>query len=396
MFTSLALLVLAGLLGILLSAGKRPLAPVLVGELLAGVVIGNTSLHLIDARAQPFPVFMSLGFLMLMLVSGMKVDLASAQMLTGARRGTAALLISAVLAVPAGFGINQLLGENHPQLFVVLLAGSSAAVAFPTFEERGLFVGSTVSLLVAWITLADAATAILMPLTLSGTGQIPEALLGDALIGIVATIAFFIGRWLARIRLAATAVAESKERHWALQLRISLLLLLVLAAIAEKTGASLLIAGFAAGIVLGQFHEPHRLRNQLAGVATGFLVPAFFVLLGASLDLKGLITTPTAIVLALLMAAAATAVHLVAALFAAGQRPVATGLLASAQLGLPAAAAAIGLANGRLTPTVATALVAGALLTLIPASLGAMMMPSGQVESSNVAENALEGPAGRP
>jgi Kef-type K+ transport system membrane component KefB len=395
MFTPLALLVLAGLLGIVLSAGKRPLAPVLVGELLAGVVIGNTGLHLIDARAQPFPVFMSLGFLMLMLVSGMKVDLASAQMLTGARRGTAALLVSAVLAIPAGFGINQLLGENHPQLFVVLLAGSSAAVAFPTFEERRL-TGPTVSLLVAWITLADAVTAILMPLTLSGVGQVPQALLGDGLITLVATVAFFMGRWLARMPQALAAVEESKERHWALQLRLSLLLVLILAAIAEKTGASLLIAGFAAGIVLGQFHEPHRLRNQLAGVATGFFVPAFFVLLGASLDLRGLITTPTAIALAIALAAAAVAVHVLAALFAASERRVATGLLASAQLGLPAAAAAIGIANGRLSPAVATALVAGGLLTLIPASVGAMMMPSSQVESSNVAENALEGPAGRP
>jgi Kef-type K+ transport system membrane component KefB len=395
MFTPLALLVLAGLLGIVLSAGKRPLAPVLVGELLAGVVIGNTGLHLIDARAQPFPVFMSLGFLMLMLVSGMKVDLASAQMLAGARRGTAALLVSAVLAIPAGFGINQLLGENHPQLFVVLLAGSSAAVAFPTFEERRL-TGPTVSLLVAWITLADAVTAILMPLTLSGVGQVPQALLGDGLITLVATVAFFMGRWLARMPQALAAVEESKERHWALQLRLSLLLVLILAAIAEKTGASLLIAGFAAGIVLGQFHEPHRLRNQLAGVATGFFVPAFFVLLGASLDLRGLITTPTAIALAIALAAAAVAVHVLAALFAAGERRVATGLLASAQLGLPAAAAAIGIANGRLSPAVATALVAGGLLTLIPASVGAMMMPSSQVESTNVAENALERPAGRP
>ena len=59
-------------------------------------------------------------------------------------------------------------------------------------------------------------------------------------------------------------------------------------------------------------------------------------------------------------------------------------------------AAALGLANGRLTSTVATAVVFGGLLTLIPASVGAVMMPSSAVESSNAAENPLEGAAGRP
>jgi hypothetical protein len=89
------------------------------------------------------------------------------------------------------------------------------------------------------------------------------------------------------------------QRHWALRLRLSVLMLLFLGAIAEHTGASLLVAGFAAGIVL----------------AVG-------------------------------MALAATAVHLVAAILVEKERRLPAGLLASAQLGLPAAAAALGLATG--------------------------------------------------
>ncbi|HVC77149.1 MAG TPA: hypothetical protein VND96_11625 [Candidatus Micrarchaeaceae archaeon] len=47
MFTSLTVLVLAGLLGPILAAGRRPLAPVLVGELIAGAILGKTGLYLI-------------------------------------------------------------------------------------------------------------------------------------------------------------------------------------------------------------------------------------------------------------------------------------------------------------------------------------------------------------
>jgi Kef-type K+ transport system membrane component KefB len=373
MFTSLTILVVAGLLGPLLSAGKKPLTPVLVGELIGGVLVGNTGLHLIAPAVQPFPAFMTLGFAMLMLEAGREIDLAKLEIRQGARRGAMAMLVTLVLSVPAGLAINAALGTNNPALFIVLISGSSAAVAFPIIYEREI-TGPVVGLLVVWIALADAVTAVLMPLTLSGPGRIPGALLGDLLIVAVAVVAYLVARELARTALVSEAIARSKARHWALQLRISLLLLIVLAAIAEKTGASLLVAGFAAGIVLRQFHEPHRLVYQLAGLAAGFFVPAFFVLLGATLDLKGWVSSPSAIVLAIGMALAAVAVHLLAAIAVAKDDRVSAGLVASAQLGLPAAAAALALASHALSPPVAAALVAGGLLTLIPASAGARML----------------------
>ena len=119
MFTSLGLLVLAGLLGPLLGAGKRLRVPVLVGELIGGIILGRTGLHLIDAGAQPFPVFASLGFAMLMLESGIEIDI-------GMLRGTAVragltFLATLLVAVPAGLAIGAWLGWPHAALFIVLL-----------------------------------------------------------------------------------------------------------------------------------------------------------------------------------------------------------------------------------------------------------------------------------
>lgn len=105
-------------------------------------------------------------------------------------------------------------------------------------------------------------------------------------------------------------------------------------------------------------------------------MPAFFVLLGATLDIGSLLNSPSAITLAVAMATGATAVHLLASLATGRYQKLASGLLASAQLGLPAAAAALGLASGALTPPLAAALVAGGCVTLIPASIGAAMLAS--------------------
>ncbi len=373
MFTSLALVVLAGLAGPLLAAGRRPRIPVLVGELGAGALLGQTGLHLIDPAAQPFPAFSQIGFAMLMLVAGTEVDLDSPPMRAGFPRGVAAFAIVLAAGIAAGFGVAAAIDSPEPLLFGVLLAGSSAAVAFPIIGEYRL-AGAAIAMLIAWTTIADAVTALLMPLTIVGSRRVPLALLGDAAIIMLAAVIIVIGDRAFRTPLAHELRRESKQRHWALRLRASVLMLLVLAAIAEHTGASLLIAGFAAGIVLRRFREPHRLELELTGLASGFFVPAFFVLLGASLDLRRFIESPQAIVLALLMACLAAAVHVLAALIAGRERRFATGLLASAQLGLPAAAASIGLANHILTPPIAAALVAGGLLTLIPATAGAILL----------------------
>jgi Kef-type K+ transport system membrane component KefB len=373
MFTSLTLVVLAGLLGPLLAAGRRPLVPVLVGELIAGAILGRTWLHLIVPTSQPFPAFSVLGFAMLMLEAGNEVDLGSKELRGGAARGAMSLLITLALSLPVGLAVGAFFPTGHSALLVVLLAGSSAAVAFPTIRERGLS-GPAIAILITWITLADALTAVLMPLTLSAASRIPLALAGDGLIIAVAAASIMIARRMFRTSLADEVKRESKHRHWALQLRLSVLLLLALAAIAEGTGASLLVAGFAAGIVLRRFNEPHRLAQQLTGLASGFFVPAFFVLLGASLDLSALVHSPSAIGLALAMAVGATAVHVVASLVSGKESRLPVGLLASAQLGLPAAAASLGLTSGTIGPAVAAAIVAGGVLTLIPTSAGARLL----------------------
>src|SRR6202022_4070922 len=105
-----------------------------------------------------------------------------------------------------------------------------------------------------------------MPLTLVGPAKIVPALLGDLAIVLLCAALILVGERLLDRPAAAEAARESIRRAWALQVRVSLLLLLILAAIAERTGGSLLVAGFAAGIVLRQFHQPHRLGQQPPGV----------------------------------------------------------------------------------------------------------------------------------
>lgn len=369
MFESLLVIVLAGLIGPLIAAGPRPLVPAVVGELAAGVVLGRTGAGVIDPTTPTNGFLYALGFAMLMLVAGSHVRL-EGDVASGLRSAAIAFAVVLAVAVPLGLAVAVLLAPSAPPaLFPVLLAGSSAAVAFPILEERGL-LGPSVGLLLAWIPLADAATVLLMPLTLIGAEKIPAALGGDAAIIAITVAVLVLGERVGRAPRALTLRDRSRSRGWALQLRLTLLILIGLTLVATQTGGSSLLAGFGAGLVLSRLRTPKRLEVQLSGIAEGFFVPAFFVLLGAQLDFRALAGDPRAILLAVAMGAAAIAIHVVAALLAAPSPRVAFGLAASAQLGLPAAAASLGLATGHLSPALAAGLVAAGCITVLPASLG--------------------------
>jgi Kef-type K+ transport system membrane component KefB len=370
MFRQLTLLVAAGLVGPILAACNRSLMPVVIGELAAGAFVGNTGFQLIDPHASVSPVFYSLGFAMLMMTAGTHVDLRSPEIRSGAPKGALALLVVLIAAVPLGFGIDTAMGVGHPALLIVLLAGSSAAVAFPIIEEAKLF-GPTVPYLIAWIAIADSVTVVLMPLGLTGSASVVPSLLGDALIVVVGLAILWLALKIEPDQPVRDILDKSRSRGWALQLRFSILVLLALASIAEGIGGSLLVAGFVAGMVLVRIGQPDRLALQISGVANGFFVPLFFVLLGAELDLRALASDPKAIAFAVALAVGAVTVHLVASFVTGTSQRLATGLASSAQLGLPAAAASLAITSHALNPAHAAALVAAGCLTLAPAAFGA-------------------------
>jgi len=372
-FAELALLVAAGLVGPLLASGRRQLAPAVIGEIAAGAILGHTGFGIVDPATGALPTISALGFAMLMLTAGTHVDPGSAAFRTGFPRAVLAVAVAIVLGLGLGTALSAWLGIGPPGFLGILIAGSSAAIAFPIIEERRL-TGPGIAFLTTWIALADAITVVAMPLTLVGSSKLAEAIAGDAAIAIVTLALLWLAERSGRDHFTRQLIEESRERDWVLQLRLSILLLFVLAAIAESTGGSTLIAGFAAGMVLARLREPGRLALQIAGLATGFFVPLFFVLLGAALDLRGLLVEPGAIVLAVVMAAGSVGVHLVAARVAGHDGWQASGLAASAQLGLPAAAASLGLATNAISGAAAAALVAGGCLTLVPAALGARLL----------------------
>ena len=367
------MIVLAGLGGPLLALTPRLFVPLAIGELAAGALVGRTGFGVVHP-SDPITAFLaSVGFAMLMLTVGMHLPLRERRLFSSLRRGALLAAIVGVLAVPAGIAAAALAGTTHAAIYAVVLASGSAAVLLPAFEEARAG-GRDVLAVIAQVTIADVVTIVSVPIVLQPS-RAAHALLGTALVALAAVVLFGCARMLAERPWVDRVRALSKSRRWALDLRLALLALFLLAWLAEKSGTSVLVAGFGAGVAVALLGGPKRLSTQIRGVADGFFIPLYFVTLGAQLDLDGLVRHPEMIALAGALAVLNVVVHLAAAVL--GRVRPGAGLAACAQIGVPAATASLGLAEGILSPEVATAIVAAAFVSLGVCTLGVELLLGG-------------------
>lgn len=386
-FGVLLAIVLAGLGGPLLGLSERRFVPVVIGEIAAGVIVGKTGMGIVDPTEPTIAFLGEVGFAMLMLTVGMHLPLRDPR-LAGALRGGAVLAaIVGVLAVPAGFAAAAIAGTSHAAVYAVVLASGSAAVLLPALQETKA-EGPDVLAVMAQVTIADVVTILSVPIVLQ-PARTGDAALGAALVTVAVAALYGVARLLAGHRWVDHVRRMSKRRHWALDLRLSLLVLFLLAWIAQKSGTSVLIAGFGAGVTVALIGGPKRLSTQMRGVADGFFIPLYFVVLGAQLDLSGLVSDPAMIALTGALAALNVAIHLTAV--ALVRRPLSAGLTATAQLGVPAAAASLGLSEGVLSGQVATAIVAAAVVSLGVCTVGVERLIDGERASSSSPDAAPAG-----
>jgi Kef-type K+ transport system membrane component KefB len=365
-FGDLLVIVLAGLGGPLLALGGRLFVPVIIGELAAGVLVGKSGLGAVHPANATVAFLGSVGFAMLMLTAGMHLPLRDRRVAASLRSGALLAAIVGVLAVPAGLATAALAGTSHAAIYAVVLASGSAAVLLPAFVETHAD-GRDVLVVMAQITIADVVTIVSVPIVLQPS-RVTHALLGGALVAAAVVLLLGAARRLSGHKWVEHVRERSKERHWALDLRLALVVLFALAWLAQESGTSVLIAGFGAGVTVALVGGPKRLSTQIRGVADGFFVPLYFVVLGAQLDIGGLVAHPSMLALVGVLAVLNVAIHLAAA--ALGRVSAGAGLAASAQLGVPAAVASLGLAEGVLSSEVATAIVVAALVSLCVCTFG--------------------------
>jgi Kef-type K+ transport system membrane component KefB len=363
-FHTLALLAVIGMAGPLLASLPGFRVPIIIGELVAGLVVGRTGFGIVDHTDPTLTLLADIGFALVMFVVGTHVPVREKALRSAIPKALLRAIAVGAVAAILGVVLSTAFGTGHAAVYAVLMASSSAALALPVIDSLKLR-GPPVLSVTTQIAIADAASIVLLPLVINPS-QAPRAVLGAVAIAGCAVFLFVALRLADRSGWRKRLHHYSEARKFALELRLSLIMLFGLCVLAVTTHVSIMLAGFALGLVVSAVGEPRRLARQLFGITEGFLGPLFFIWLGASLQVRELGDHPALIGLGLGLGIGALLAHGVGRLF--GQ-PLTLAVLSAAQLGVPVAAATLGTEQHLLSTGEPSALMLGALVTVATTSI---------------------------
>src|SRR5215831_14353349 len=189
-FAVLAVISAVALLGPLLALPERWHLPVVLGELLAGVVLGPTVLDALRPGDPGFSFLAQVGFALVMFVAGTHVPLRDPALRAGAWLGLLRAIGVGVVAAVVGIVVSRAFGTGHAALYAVLMASSSAALILPIVQSLRLSEPAVLQLL-PQIAIADAACIVALPLAID-PAHAGRAAVGAAAVLVAAAVAFVI------------------------------------------------------------------------------------------------------------------------------------------------------------------------------------------------------------
>lgn len=265
---------------------KRMAPPVVVLELVLGIVIGPHVLHL--AHIDDFVEFFSnLGLGMLFYFAGYEIDF---QRIKGRplELGAWAWVISVVLA----FGIGVILvglGIIVSALYVgAAMATTAIGTLIPILRDNGELKTRFGTYLLAAGGAGEFGPILLVTLFFSTQSALHESAILIAFVVLAIAIALLSMRlaWQGWPALERTFEASSQ-----LAVRVTVVLVFGLVLLAGDLGLDVLLGGFVAGLITRMALKGHELavfESKLTAVGFGFFVPFFFVTSGIAFNLAAL------------------------------------------------------------------------------------------------------------
>jgi Kef-type K+ transport system membrane component KefB len=346
---------------------RRAGQPPILGEIVAGVVIGPSVIGLVGT-GPVLEVFSELGVVFLLFVVGLETRLADMRAVGG--RAVRVGLLGVLVPLAAGFGLGEALGKGvETSLFLgAALMATSAGITSAVLIDLGAADTRAARTILGAAVVDDVLALLLLSVVVGISGEgVNVTTIGLLLIGSVAFIGIVAvagSRLLARYPTALSAPAFTQTG-----LLPAVLLCLGLAAIAAEIGLAAIIGAFLAGMVVAETKE-HTQIEEAVKPLYAFFPPFFFVFIGLQVDLGALAHAG-----ALLLLAAVTGLAIVTKLVACWygargldareRRLVAVGMVPRGEVGI--IVAGIGLAAGVIDAELFAVIVAMAVLTTLVA-----------------------------
>lgn len=275
--------------------------PAVIGELLAGVVLGPYALGLIGVPSADmvhalsdeavatqtlsviYDVLAELGVVILLFLVGLETRLSDI-LKVGARAGVVAVG-GVILPFALGFAYIAFLGRPTVEALFVATAmvATSVGITARVLADLG-HIQSNEARIILGAAIIDDILAMIVLAVVSAIGQTGTVSL--------VSIALIAAQALAFTAFVAL-VGRKAIRSWSIHLDklpvrnapfvLSVLMMLGLAALSASIGLAAIIGAFLAGMVLAEVRERYELEHKALPIYE-LLVPLFFVITGSHVD----------------------------------------------------------------------------------------------------------------
>ncbi|MCI2898810.1 monovalent cation:proton antiporter family protein [Staphylococcus hominis] len=379
-FFSLVIVVVAAFLTpIIVNRLNVTFLPVVVAEILMGIIIGNSFLGLVH-KDEMLNILSTLGFIFLMFLSGLEIDFSAFKKDTRKRQGidkneknlpshlqlalTVFSLIM-VLSIILAFAFNWLGFVDDVLLMVIIISTISLGVVVPTLKEMNIMRTTIGQFILLVAVLADLFTMVLLTIYGGINGEGGGSIWLSAILIVFTAIFYLLGSVFKRLNFMQRLMGGTTQ----IGIRAIFALIILLVALAEGVGAEYILGAFLAGVVVSLLKPDEEIIHTLDSFGYGFFIPIFFIMVGVDLDIPSLIKEPSLLIIIPILILSFIVSKLIPVLFIRRwfdtKTTIASAFLLTSTLSLVIAAAKIAEELKAITSEMSGILILSAIITCV-------------------------------
>lgn len=379
-FFSLVIVVVAAFLTpIIVNRLNVTFLPVVVAEILMGIIIGNSFLGLVH-KDEMLNILSTLGFIFLMFLSGLEIDFSAFKKDTRKRQGidkneknlpshlqlalTVFSLIM-VLSIILAFAFKWLGFVDDVLLMVIIISTISLGVVVPTLKEMNIMRTTIGQFILLVAVLADLFTMVLLTIYGGINGEGGGSIWLSAILIVFTAIFYLLGSVFKRLNFMQRLMGGTTQ----IGIRAIFALIILLVALAEGVGAEYILGAFLAGVVVSLLKPDEEIIHTLDSFGYGFFIPIFFIMVGVDLDIPSLIKEPSLLIIIPILILSFIVSKLIPVLFIRRwfdtKTTIASAFLLTSTLSLVIAAAKIAEELKVITSEMSGILILSAIITCV-------------------------------
>ena len=381
MFYSLLIIILAAFIVPFITSHIRFVRlPVVIGEIIAGLILGVSGFNLIETG--PLLEFLSaFGFTYLMFLSGLEIDFQTLALALRSKKSAGAnpvLLafgtfgLTLIFSFLIAMGLTELGYIRSPWLVTLVLSTTSLGIVVPVLKEKGIINTSFGQTILLSALIADFLTMLLITVVVL---MLTSGQMKDILLVLFLFLAFFVFYKLVNILNRLPIIKKLADATSQIRIRGSFALILIFVVFSEHLGSEAILGAFLAGAIVSLVSEKREesFVLKLEAIGYGFFIPIFFIMVGATFNIAEAAKSGNFLILLPLLIIALYLVKIIpGALFRLAfstKEALSAGFLLSSRLSLIIAAAAVGLRLGEISENTNGAIILSAIVTCLVSPL---------------------------